>query len=61
MDFESEEFRMAVFNYLLDNLSVEVETNSVYNGGDGSGSMYRDSHKVILVLQGNPIASAYLD
>lgn len=61
MDFESDEFKEAVFNYLKENLVLDVITKSEYTGGlDGSGQLYKDSHALTVELEGEVIASVYL-
>lgn len=62
MDFKSDEFKAALFEYLNENLTLDVATNSEYIGslGDGSGNLYRDSHSLKIILEGEVIASAYL-
>lgn len=61
MDFESDEFKGAVFSYLKENLVLDVITKSEYTGGlDGSGQLYKDCHTLTLELEGEVIASVYL-
>lgn len=61
MDFESDEFKDAVFKYLKDNLVLDVLTKSEYTGGiDCSCKLYKDCHTLTLELEGETIASVYL-
>ena len=61
MDFESDEFKDAVFKYLKDNLVLDILTKSEYTGGiDGSGQLYKDCHTLTIELEGEIIASVYL-
>lgn len=45
---------------LRESLSIEVKTESRYTGGMAGGDLYRDSHTIILLLDGKPISEAYL-
>lgn len=55
------EQQLEIKQYLLDNLSLEVETISEYTGGmDGSGQMYKDTYRFKLVVDGEVISEEYV-
>lgn len=62
MDFKTDDFKSALFEYLKENLTLDVATNSEYIGsmGDGCGNLYRDSHTLTVMLEDEVIATAYL-
>lgn len=49
-----------VLALLEDALELDVETESVYTGGMDSPYLYKDSHTIVLKLNGKPISSIYL-
>jgi hypothetical protein len=50
--------REEILELLRDSLRIEVETESHYSGDmDGSGNLYRDSHTIKLILDGEVISS----
>ena len=53
-------FDEKIAEYLRDNLRLEVETISNYNGGMSDGPMYTDSHSIKLVLNGEVISEVSL-
>lgn len=58
----SDEMVTAIITLLKDNLTIDVKTTSEYTGGmDGSNSLYKDSHTILLKLDGEVISEAYLD
>ena len=62
MDFKSDEFKAALFEYLSENLTIDVNTSSEYVGslGDGQGIIYRDSHTLMVILENKVISTVYL-
>jgi len=46
--------------FLKTHLSLEVKTESNYNGGMNDGPMYTDSHTVLLLLDGEVISEVSL-
>ena len=57
----NEEQEAELFIYLRDNLKLNLKTTSEYTGGmDGSGQLYKDSHTIQLVLEGEVISEEYL-
>lgn len=57
----SEDEKEQLFEYLRDNLRLNLKTSSEYTGGmDNSGQLYRDSHTIQLVLEGVVISEEYL-
>jgi len=50
-----------LFEYLRDNLRLNLKTSSEYAGGiDNSGQLYRDSHTIQLILEDVVISEEYL-
>ena len=50
-----------IFEYLKENLQINLKTTSEYTGGmDGSGKLYRDAHTIKLVLEGEVISEEYM-
>lgn len=49
-----------IAEYLRENLRLEVETTSEYNGGMNDGPMYTQRHTVQLILEGEVISEASL-
>lgn len=57
----NEEQEAELFIYLRDNLKLNLKTTSEYIGGiDGSGRMYKDTHTIQLILEGEVISEEYL-
>lgn len=57
----TEEQETELFKYLRDNLKLNLKPTSEYTGDmDGSGQLYRDSHTIQLVLDGEVISEEYL-
>jgi hypothetical protein len=57
----NEEQEQELFEYLKQNLRLNLKSTSEYTGGlDGSGSLYKDSHTIQLVLEGEVISEEYL-
>lgn len=58
----SDEMVNAIITLLKDNPTIDVKTTSEYTGGmDGSNSLYKDRHTILLKLDGEVISEAYLD
>lgn len=57
-----EEFENKIFEYLSNNLIIDVNTEEEYVGslGDGSGSLYKSYHTIKIILEDKVITSAYL-
>ena len=50
-----------LIEYLKYNLRINLQTTSEYTGGmDGSGQLYKDSHTIQLVLEGEVISEEYM-
>lgn len=57
----SEDQEKELFEYLRDNLKLNLKTTSQYTGGlDGSGQLYQDCHTIQLVLEGEVISEEYM-
>lgn len=57
----NDELKEQILQLIAENLTIEVKTTSEYTGGiDGSGSLYKDSHKLQLCLEGEVISEVYL-
>lgn len=57
----SEDQEKELFEYLRDNLKLNLKTTSGYTGGlDGSGQLYQDYHTIQLVLEGEVISEEYM-
>ena len=57
----TDEMKSFVFEYIKNNLRLDVVTNSEYQGDMGDdGNMYKDSYSVELKLDGEVISSVYL-
>lgn len=54
------EQKLEIKQYLLDNLALEVETISEYTGGMDGGSMYKDTYRFKLVIDGEVISEEYV-
>ena len=55
------EQQLEIKQYLVDNLTLEVETISEYTGGmDNSGSLYKDTYRFQLVIDGEVISEEYV-
>ena len=46
--------------FLRDNLRIEVAIESAYQGSMSDGPLYKDSHKLQLILCGETISEVYL-
>lgn len=58
----SKSTREEILQILKEELRVEVDTKSVYTGGlDDSGTLYKDSHIVKVILGDEVISETYLD
>lgn len=55
-----EEFKSKVFEYLKENLVIDVRTESNYVGDMGGTSLYKDSHTLTVYLEDEPITSTWL-
>jgi hypothetical protein len=57
----NDELREQILEMIAENLTINVKTTSEYTGGiDGSGMLYRDSHTLQLLLEGEVISEVYL-
>ena len=57
----NEDLREAILQLLAETLTIEVSTKSEYTGGmDGSGYLYKDSHTLKVLLEGEVISEVYL-
>ena len=57
----NEEQQNELFEYLRDNLKINLDTTSEYTGGlDGRTSLYKHCHTIQLVLEGQVISEEYL-
>lgn len=46
--------------YLIDNLRLDVSTDSIYNGGMDGGQMYTNHHSIKLILDNEVISEVLL-
>ena len=57
----NDDLREAILQLIADTLTIDVVTKSEYTGGiDGSGCLYKDSHKLQILLEGEVISELYL-
>ncbi len=56
----SEDEILELKQFLRENLSLNVETRSEYCGMEDSGRMYKDTHTIQLILDGEVISEEYL-
>jgi hypothetical protein len=56
----NEEMQEMIRQYIKDNLSLDVRTDSIHNGGMNSGSCYTEHHTIQLVLDGEIISEVSL-
>lgn len=57
----NEQLKEEILELLANSLTIDLVTTSEYTGGlDGSGSLYADSHKIQLKLEGEIISEIYL-
>lgn len=56
-----DEFHEYLFNYLKNNLQINIKTTSEYTGGFDGRSLYEDSHRIQVILEGEVISEAYLN
>ena len=57
----NEDQKQELFEYLKQNLRLNLKTSSEYTGGmDGSGCLYKSCHTIQLVLEGEVISEEYL-
>ena len=57
----NDDLREAVLQLIAETLTIDVVTTSEYTGGlDGSGCLYKDSHKLRILLEGEVISEIYL-
>lgn len=57
----NDDLRETVLQLIAETLTIDVVTTSEYTGGvDGSGCLYKDSHKLQILLEGEVISEVYL-
>ena len=58
-----EEFENKIFQYLSDNLVIDVDTTEGYVGslGDDRGNLYKSYHTIKILIGDKIISSVYLD
>lgn len=62
MEFTNiDDFHEYLFNYLKNNLQIDIKTTSEYTGGFDGRSLYEDSHRIQVILEGEVISEACLD
>lgn len=56
----TDEMKSFMFEYIKNNLRLDLTTDIEYQGGmNGDGNMYKESHTVELILDGEVISSVY--
>jgi hypothetical protein len=56
----NEEMQSLFREYIKDNLSLDIRTDSIYNSGMDGGSCYTKQHTIQLILDGEIISEGIL-